>query len=401
MPAINNIASHAIRNKGYPMTSKLRIGLIGAGFIARCHAYAYRVLPMVFPEAPAQPEMALVCDQTQALAEAAAQRFGFARATDDWRKLVADPNIDIVDICVPSNLHKPIALAAIAAGKHVYCEKPVGLGVHDAQEIADAAAKAGRRSLVGFTYLRQPVLGLARRLIAEGAIGSVTHFRGQHNEDYLCDPASPFTWRCDPAIGGEAGALGDLGAHIISLARHLAGEIVAVSANRRTVIKQRPTKQGGSEMRAVGNDDITQMLVTFENGASGYLEASRIATGSKMNIGFEITGTEGALRFDGERMNELHIFDRRQDVATAGFRTILANPQHPPYGNFIPAPGHGLGFNDLKVIEVKELMDAVMTGRSAGPDLMEAARISAIMEAAIRTSATGTWQSISFASAGR
>ncbi|HEX9446674.1 MAG TPA: Gfo/Idh/MocA family oxidoreductase, partial [Dongiaceae bacterium] len=193
------------------MTPKLRIGLIGAGFIARCHAYAYRVLPMVFPEAPAHPEMALVCDQTQALAETAAQRFGFTRATDDWRRLVEDPDIDIVDICVPSNLHKPIALAAVAAGKHVYCEKPVGLGADDAQEIAAAAIKAGRRSLVGFTYLRQPILGLARRLIADGTIGTVTHFRGQHNEDYLCDPTSPFTWRCDPAIGGEAGALGDLG----------------------------------------------------------------------------------------------------------------------------------------------------------------------------------------------
>ncbi|HVJ35122.1 MAG TPA: Gfo/Idh/MocA family oxidoreductase [Terriglobia bacterium] len=369
------------------MTPKLRIGLIGAGFIARCHAYAYRVLPMVFPEAPAHPEMTLVCDQTQALAEAAAERFGFARATDDWRRLVADPEIDIVDICVPSNLHKPIALAAIAAGKHVYCEKPVGLGVAEAQEIADAAARAGRRSLVGFTYLRHPILGLARRLIDDGAIGAVTHFRGQHNEDYLCDPQSPFTWRCDPAIGGAAGALGDLGAHIISLARALCGEIVEVNASRRTMIKQRPTTPGGTEMRDVGNDDITQMMVRFASGAGGYLEASRIATGSKMNIGFEITGTEGALRFDGERINELQVFDRRAGLAQAGFRTILANPDHPPYGNFIPAPGHGLGFNDLKVIEVKELMDAVMTGRSAGPDLAEAARISAVMEAAIRGSA--------------
>jgi len=371
--------------------AKLRIGLIGAGFIARCHAYAYRVLPMVFPEAPAHPEMALVCDQNQALAEAAAQRFGFARATGDWQALVNDPAIDVVDICVPSNLHKPIALAAIAAGKHIYCEKPVGLCGTEAQEIAEAAAKAGRRSLVGFTYLRHPVLGLARRLIDEGAIGTVTHFRGQHNEDYLCDPASPFTWRCDPAIGGKAGALGDLGAHIISLARALCGEISAVNASRHTVITERPIQAGGSEMRPVGNDDITQMLVRFASGASGYLEASRIATGSKMNIGFEITGSEGAIRFDGERINELQVFDRRPGLRTAGFRTILANPEHPPYGNFIPAPGHGLGFNDLKVIEVKELMEAVMTGRSAGPDLSEAARIGAIMDGAILSSERGGW----------
>jgi predicted dehydrogenase len=373
-------------------TAKLRIGLIGAGFIARCHAYAYRVLPMVFPEAPAHPEMTLVCDQSQDLAEAAAQRFGFARATGDWRALVTDPQVDVVDICVPSNLHKPIALAAIAAGKHVYCEKPVGLGGAEAREIAEAAARAGRRSLVGFTYLRHPVIGLARRLIDEGAIGTVTHFRGQHNEDYLCDPASPFTWRCDPAIGGKAGALGDLGAHIISLARSVCGEISAVNASRHTVIKERPAAAG--EMRPVGNDDITQMLVRFANGASGYLEASRIATGSKMNIGFEVTGSDGAIRFDGERINELQVFDRRPGLRTAGFRTILANPEHPPYGNFIPAPGHGLGFNDLKVIEVKELMEAIMTGRSAGPDLAEAARIGAIMDGAILSSERGGWLSL-------
>jgi predicted dehydrogenase len=384
------------------MQAKLRIGLIGSGFIGRCHAYAYRVMPLVFPEAPALPEMALLCDQSPALAAAAAARFGFARSSGDWRAVIDDPEIDIVDICVPSNLHRPIALAAIAAGKHVYCEKPVGLGWTEAAEIAAAAAKAGTRSLVGFTYLRHPVMVLARRLIDDGTIGEVTHFRGQHNEDYLADPASPFTWRCDPAIGGRAGALGDLGAHIISLARHLVGEIIAVSARSRIVIPRRPLAPvAGATVDSdatglVGNDDITQMLVTFASGATGYLEASRVASGSKMGIGFEVIGTLGALRFDGERMNELQLFETREPAARAGFRTILANPQHPPYGNFIPAPGHGLGFNDLKVIEVGELMKAVMENRSGGPDLTGAARISAIMEAALNSATTGCWQDVRF-----
>src|SRR5262249_46846621 len=158
-------------------------------------------------------------------------------------------------------------------------------------------------------------------------------------EDYLCDPESPFTWRCDPAIGGKAGALGDLGAHIISLARALCGEITAVNASRHTVIKERPIRAGGSGMRMVGNDDITQMLVRFARGASGYREAGRMAPGSKMNFGFEIIGSEGAVRFDGGRINELQVFDPRPGLRSAGFRPTLANPEPPPYGNFIPAPG--------------------------------------------------------------
>ncbi|MET1029025.1 MAG: Gfo/Idh/MocA family oxidoreductase [Dongiaceae bacterium] len=378
------------------MTAQLRIGLIGSGFIGRCHAYAYRTMPLVFPNAAAMPVMSLLCDQTEELAADAARRFGFARSTGDWRRLADDPDIDVVDICVPSNLHRPIALAAIAAGKHVYCEKPVGLGGSEAKQIAEAAGQAGTRSLVGFTYLRAPAIAFARRLITEGAIGEVTHFRGQHNEDYLADPASPFTWRCDPSIGGRAGALGDLGAHIISIARHLMGEVTALSAHCRTVIPARPVAAGSPATKAVGNDDITQMMVTFENGASGYLEASRVASGSKMGIGFEVTGSHGAIRFDGERMNELQLYDGREPASHAGFRRILINPQHPPYGNFIPAPGHGLGFNDLKIIEVNELMSAVMGEPSAGPDLSDAARISAIMESAMASAQERRWRDVLF-----
>src|SRR5690606_25676829 len=189
------------------MTRKLRIGLIGSGFIARCHVYGYRTMLSVFPEAAAQPELELVADMTDDLAKAAAEKFGFRRATGDWRKLVADPAVDIVDICVPSHLHKEMALAAIAAGKHVYCEKPVGLNGGEASEIAAAAARAGVKSLVGYSYLRNPLIAFARKLIQEGAIGEVTHFRGAHNEDYMADPAAPFVWRCDSAIAGKAGAL--------------------------------------------------------------------------------------------------------------------------------------------------------------------------------------------------
>lgn len=365
--------------------------MIGSGFIARCHVYGYRTMPTVFGEASAFPALELVCDVTEALASAAAQRFGFGRHVTDWRKLVEDPAVEVVDICVPSHLHKPIALAAIAAGKHVYCEKPVGLDSAEAAEIAAAAVRTGVRNLVGYSYLRNPVIGLARKLIDEGAIGDVVHFRGAHNEDYLADPDAPFVWRCDPAIAGAAGALGDLGGHIISLARGLVGEFAAVCGTARTVIADRPVAPGSAERRAVGNDDEAQFLIEFANGATGHIETSRIASGSKMDITYEIVGTRGQLQFDGERMNELKLYTGRDPVDRQGFRTILTGPAHPPYGAFVPGAGHQLGFNDHKVIEAWELMELIAADRPARPDLAEAARIGAILDAVLRSSGERSW----------
>ena len=359
------------------MTRRLRIGLIGSGFIGRCHVYGYHTMPTVFPEAAAFPELELVCDIDEALASAAARRFGFKRHVTDWRKLVADPAVEVVDICVPSNLHKPIALAAIAAGKHVYCEKPVGLGGAEAREIAEAAERAGVCNLVGYSYLRNPVIGLARKLIDEGAIGEIVHFRGAHNEDYMADPSAPFIWRCDPAIAGAAGALGDLGGHIISIARMLVGEFAAVCGSARTVIAERPVAPGAKERRAVGNDDEAQFLIEFANGATGHIETSRIASGSKMDITYEIVGTHGQLQFDGERMNELKFYSDRDAADRQGFRTILTSPAHPPYGAFVPGAGHQLGFNDHKVIEAWELMELIGAGRPGPPPPAPAPRVGA------------------------
>ena len=373
------------------MAKRLRIGLIGSGFIARCHVYGYRTMVSVFPEAAAFPDFEIVAELTPDLARAAAERFGFRRHTADWRALVADPAVDIVDICVPSNLHREIALAAIAAGKHVYCEKPVALNGSEASEIAAAASRAGVKSLVGYSYLRNPLVGLAKKLIDEGAIGEVVHFRGAHNEDYMADPAHPFIWRCDPAIAGRAGALGDLGSHIISIARLLVGEIAAVSGQATTVIKERPVGAGAAERRRVGNDDQVQFLIEFAGGATGHIEASRIATGSHMDITYEITGTHGAIQFDGERMNEIRVYSDRDPEDRRGFRTVYAGPAHPPYGNFVPGAAHGLGFNDHKVIEAYELMQVVGAGAPAYPDLAEAARIGRVLDAVLQSSDERRW----------
>jgi predicted dehydrogenase len=373
------------------MKRELRIGMVGSGYIARAHVYGYHTLATVFPEVAALPRLELVADVSEALADAARARFGFARCTGDWRQLVEDPAIDIVDICFPSSLHRPVALAAIAAGKHLYCEKPVGLCGAEATEIAAAAEQAGVRSLVGYSYLRNPLVGFAAKLVAEGQIGEILHFRGAHNEDYLADPAAPFSWRCDPGVAGKAGALGDLGGHIVSIARRLVGEIAAVCGTARTVVTERPAAPGALGRRPVGNDDEAQFLIEFATGASGHIETSRIASGSKMDITYELTGTAGAIRFDGERMNELQFFSSRDPADRQGFRTIYAGPAHPPYGNFVPAAGHGLGFNDHKVIEIYELMQLVAKGVPAMPDLREAARIGKVLDAVLRSAAERRW----------
>ena len=261
----------------------------------------------------------------------------------------------------------------------------------EAAEIAKAAAKAGIRHLTGYTYLRNPLVGLAKKLIDEGAIGRVVHFRGAHNEDYLADPQAPFIWRCDPAIAGKAGALGDLGSHIIAIARHLVGDIRAVCGMARTVYPLRPTAPGSTQMRPVGNDDEAQFLIIFANGAAGHIETSRIATGSHMDITYEITGTEGAIQFDGERMNELRLYSNRDPADRRGFRRIYASPEHPPYGNFTPGTAHGLGFNDHKVIEVHELMQLVADGKPPLTDLADAAAIARILDAVLTSAAEQRW----------
>lgn len=367
----------------------LGIGLIGSGFIARCHVFGYRQMPVAFPAIGAVPRLEIVSDITAELAESAADQFGFARSTFDWKKVVADPKVDIVDICVPSQLHREIALAAIAAGKIVYCEKPVGLSSAEAKDMAFAAAKAGSKSLVGFTYLRNPLMRLASEIIADGTIGEIVSFAGVHNEDYMSDPDALFSWRCDASIAGKAGALGDLGCHIISIARMLAGEIAEVNCDLRTVYTRRKLADG--TLREVENEDEANGLIRFASGARGTISSSRIATGAKMRVGFDLVGTRGALRFDGERLGELQLYTREADSGRVGFKTIYAAPSHLPGGVLLPGPAHGISFNDLKIIEIRDLMELGIGEVGAGPDLAEAARIGAVVDAMLESGASREW----------
>ena len=371
---------------------KLRIGLIGSGFMGKAHAFGYATATRVF-DLPYELELHTIADVNDVAAAKAAAALGFSHSTADWRSLGADPAIDVVNITAPNALHKEMALAAIASGKHVYCEKPLAPLAIDAREMAEAAERAGVKTQVGFNYLCNPMLGLAREMIAAGELGEIRTYRGVHAEDYMADSAGPFTFRHDPAGGG---ALADIGSHALATAEFLmgpaAGPITSVMGDCVTMIGERPDGKGGK--RRVEVDDVGRAFLRFASGATGSIEGNWIATGRKMQHDFEVYGTKGALAFSQERFNELHFFSTDDRRGRQGFRRIEAAPDHPPYGLFCVAPGHQLGFNDLKAIEVAGFLDA-LAGRQAEPFNFRAGlRIQTLVETIHASSRAGGWREV-------
>lgn len=371
--------------------SEIGVGIIGTGFMGKAHAFAYRAAPGFFPGG-LRPVLEMVADVNEAAAYEAAAQFGFRRAVKDWRELVADPAIGIVSITTPNRLHREIALAAAAAGKHIHCEKPLAPSADEAREMMEAAEAAGVVTQAGFNYVKNPMLKLAREMIEAGELGDILTFRGIHAEDYMADPAAPWSWRLDPA--GGAGVVADLGSHIIGMARFLLGPIVELNADLETAIRQRPVSPGATETRAVEVDDVARLHVRFARGCGGSIEASWVTTGQKMQLGFEVSGTRGALVFSQDRLSELHYYRTDADRRHVGFTRIEAGPQHEPYGRFCVAPGHQLGFNDLKTIEVAEFLEAVAGGERKGPDFREAWEIQKVVDAAVRSSRERRWLSL-------
>ncbi|MBD2802506.1 Gfo/Idh/MocA family oxidoreductase [Xenorhabdus sp. M] len=357
----------------------IRIGLIGTGYIGRAHAIAYAQAPAVFPL-----KGRLICDM---IADISAERaceqakmLGFRRSTGNWHELVSDPDIDVVDICTPNFLHKEMALEAIRHGKHVYCEKPLALNSAEAKQMVEAAARAGVKTLIGFNYMKNPTAQLAKEIIANGEIGDVVHFYGTHNEDYMADPLSPIHWHCFKEQAG-LGALGDLAAHIINMAQYLVGDIVTVCGDMETVVKVRPEKMGSSLLVPVENEDQAHAMMRFNTGAMGIIETSRVACGRKMGLSYVVTGTKGTLSFTQERMAELQFYRHDDPVNRQGFKTILVGPEHPDYIYFCQSAGHGIGFNDQKTVEVRDLINGIAQGQDIWPDFTEGWKVSRILDA--------------------
>ncbi|MBI1416475.1 MAG: gfo/Idh/MocA family oxidoreductase [Limimaricola sp.] len=364
--------------------AEIGIGIVGGGYMGKAHAVAMSAVGAVF-DTGLRPRLELVCGSTPASSERHRAALGFARAAPDWQALVTDPRVEAVIIAAPQAHHREIALAALDLGKPVFCEKPLGESLQDSAAMVAAAARTGVANMVGFNYIRTPASRYARQLVAEGVIGDVTWFRGEHTEDFLADPALPGTWR---TRSEAAGTLGDLAPHMINAARALIGPIAAVMSDVQTVHATR----GGE---AVLNDDQAQMMVRFDNGVAGHLFFSRTYHGRKMGYAYEIVGTRGAIRFDQEDQNALHLYLAEGPEAQRGFRKILTGPAHPDYLPFSQGPGHGTGYNDQIIIEARDFLQAIETGQPVWPTFAEGHEVNRVIAAARASHAGQGWRNIS------
>ncbi|WP_374368412.1 Gfo/Idh/MocA family protein [Dongia sp.] len=370
--------------------SEIGIGLIGTGFMGKCHAMAWNAVLPTFGDVP-KPVLNILCDLDAENAKAKAAQFGFQRWTTHWREVIDDPKVQVVSITSPNAEHREMALAALAAGKHVWCEKPMALTLDDAEAMANAAMLAPGKTLLGYNYAQNPAIGHARQLIEAGEIGRILHMRGVVDEDYMADGDIPWSWRCRAASAG-LGVLGDIMCHLVSIAVTLAGPIAEVCADIDIAYRQRPVSGGKpGEMGAVENEDIAQALVRFEAGFTGVLSSSRVAWGRKNHLMWEVHGSGGHLACDQERMNELQFFKAEGLEETRGFRTILTGPLHAPYDRFCPAPGHGLGFNDLKVIEAAHFLRVIQGAEAPLVDFARGLHIERVIHGIARSARKRTW----------
>jgi predicted dehydrogenase len=389
----------------------LRVAMIGHAFMGNAHSQAWRTAPHFFP-LPLHPEMAVLVGHDAGRAAEAAVRLGWAESSADWREVVARDDVDVVDICTPGDTHAEIAIAALEAGKHVLCEKPLANTVEEAEAMTAVAEKVrgdGVLAMVGFTYRRVPAIALARQLVAEGRIGQVRHVRAQYLQDWIADPEAPLSWRLDKARAGS-GALGDIGAHIVDLTQYITGDrIVELTGRLETFVKERPYAAGSTaagsgaslggggtsaERGPVTVDDAASFLATFGGGAMGVFEATRFATGRKNAIRIEINGSDGSLAFDFEDMNVLEFFDATQPAEIAGFRRILATEAGHPYVAAWWPPGHGLGYEHGFTHQVVDLVNAIADGTDPEPSFADGLQVQRVLAAVETSSDTRSWQSL-------
>lgn len=367
--------------------NSIGVGLIGTGYMGKCHALAWNGVRPVFGDGP-KVRLVHLAEVSQELAERKADEFGFARASGDWRAVVEDPEVEVVSVTTPNQFHAEMAIAALEAGKHVWCEKPMAVGFAEAERmVAAAKAAAGRVTALGYNYIQSPAMRHIKTLLEEGAIGAVNHVRFEMDEDYMADAEALFYWKSE-AVSGY-GALDDFGVHPLSLMQFLFGGVTRVLANLTMPYAERPTREGGR--RPVETYDIASVLFELSGGASGVMALSRTAWGRKGRIAMQIFGSKGTIVFDQERFNEFQLFTADGRPAEQGFRTVLSGPAHAPYERFIPAPGHGLGFNELKVIECHELLRAIRGEPALVVDFGKGLEIERAVHAMARSHRTRGW----------
>ena len=380
-------AATATDAKEKSVAKTLNVAMIGYQFMGRAHANAWRQVGRFF-DLPVEANMKVVCGRDEVGASEATRKLGFDEHATDWRAVVARPDIDIVDICTPGDSHAEIAIAAAEAGKAVFCEKPLANTVEEAESMLAAVEKAGVIHMLCHNYRRAPAVALAKRIIDEGRIGRIHHYRGTYLQDWIVDPQAPRVWRLEKAKAGS-GALGDIGSHSLDLARHLVGEVTEVSGLLETFVKERPLEDG-SGMGAVDVDDAALALVRFENGAIGSIEGTRFAPGRKNYNRFEINGSQGSVVFDLERMNELELYV--EEGANSGFRTILATDEAHPYSSAWWPPGHIIGYEHTFTHTVHDLLKAIHDERLPEPNFTCGVRNQRVLDAIERSASSRKWE---------
>ena len=384
------------------MAKTLRVGMIGYRFMGKAHSNAWRQAPRFFP-LQAEVDMHTICGRDPQAVEQARKQFGWRKASTNWREVVESPEIDIIDVNTPNDSHAEIAIAAAKAGKHVLCEKPLAMDVKQAQEMVDAVKKAKIVHMICHNYRRIPAIAQARKMIEEGALGDIFHYRARYSQDWIVDPNFPLVWRLQKGVSGS-GAHGDINAHIIDLGRYLVGEIKEVCGLMHTFIKERPimddsgkgqglTAKSSRKMGKVTVDDAAMFIGRFHNGALGNLEATRFALGRKNHIEIEVNGSKGSLVFDLEDLNRLKFFSNEDPQDRQGFRDILVTQPggiHPYFGQWWP-PGHIIGYEHTFAHTVADFVNAVVAGKSVQPTFEDGLMTQRVLEAVEKSARTREW----------
>lgn len=381
----------------------VNVGLVGYMFMGKAHSVGYRDCAFAFPDVKAKPVMKEICGLNKSEAEHYAKQYGWERASEGYEHILASDDIDLVDIATGNDTHKEIAIAAAKSGKHIFCEKPMALNVAECKEMIKAVEEAGVIHMIDFNYRRVPAIELARQMVEKGLIGKPYHFRAVYLQDWIVDPEFPLVWRLQKDKAGS-GSHGDLNAHLIDIARYLCGDFDSVCGIMETFIKKRPlltaeaaglgAAKGSSEMGDVTVDDATLFLAKFKSGALGTFEATRFATGNRNGNHFELNGSEGSIRFNLERMNELEYYNRNDDPSLQGWKTILVtDPPHPFLKGWWPA-GHIIGWQHTFVHQIYTLMNGIAEGKNPAPNFYDGLACQAVLEAVEKSAETSKWVSI-------
>ena len=369
---------------------EIGVGVIGTGFMGKAHSIAYSASASVFGTG-LRPRLEVVCDLSPERAQTRATDLGFSRYSSDWREVINDPAVELISVCTPNDTHAEISIAALKAGKHVWCEKPMSTSLADSTAMREMAASSAAKTIIGYNYTKNPAVTHARRLIEEGRIGRVSGFFCRYDVDNEADGNRPWSWRMSRDKSGT-GANGDVLSHVISVGHYLTGSVISKVVGDIAIIHpQRADEADPATQKTVDNDDMVSALVSFENGVKGHIGASRVTWGRKCGLRWEVHGTEGTILYDQERLNELKLFTRDADPATDGFRTILTGPHHPPYSAFLPNGGHSLGYMDVKICELHELLVAIESDGPVWPNFDDGLAIENVMDAVDRSALSGQW----------